>query len=683
MCQESAVDEQCNQPAQYSYLYRSSDPSATGLQPYDPANPPSDVAMTTTDRGVEVPFIVRQETGYQDRDQYTILTLYRPGEDWKPWAPQRQWNHKVLVTHGGGCGGSHRAGSAPLEDYAGTLPVTPGSEHSYIVALGRGFAVMSTALDNNGHNCNIAVQAESLLMAKERLIEQYGKVRHTIGTGCSGGALVQQQLANAYPGGIYDGLVVTCSYPDTLSPGAQFADYHLLRLYFEDTDRWGPGIVWTPAQWAAVEGHASHLNAVAADELLFKEAVDPTAECSGVSDEQRYHPDTNPGGARCSILDYMINVLGPRPESDWTPVERAVGRGFAGAPFGNVGLQYGLGALESGAITPAQFLDLNAEIGGLDIDSRLSSERLAGDDSALRNAYRSGAIDETNNLDTVPIIDHAGPDPGIAHDFSHTWWTRDRLMRAHGDYDNHVLWFGQAPLIGDPAWAVEALLAMDRWLGAIEADRGAKPLAQKIVDAKPADIQDRCESAPGVELVGVVCNNPELQTRYGTPRTVAGGNPTSDALKCQLKPLRREDYGVTFSDAQWTQLQATFPTGVCDWTKPGVGQQDTIPWLTYQRANGRVIYGGRPLGDPPASESCNGRRTIGIVLPRVLRARRRQARLLLGGKTVARFGSHVVARAKVGGRRARTLRFRVVGRTRAGKRWQQVRTARLCAGRRR
>jgi hypothetical protein len=37
---------------------------------------------------------------------------------------------------------------------------------------------------------------------------------------------------------------------------------------------------------------------------------------------------------------------------------------------------------------------------------------------------------------------------------------------------------------------------------------------------------------------------------------------------------------------------------VCDYTKPPVGQQPTIAWLTYQDANGDVIYGGTPL--PPA-----------------------------------------------------------------------------------
>lgn len=589
-CQEKARDKQCNQPAEYSYLYKSTDDDETELQPYDPKNPPDDVAETTTDEDITVPFIVRVEKGYQDRDQYQILSLFQPGKKWSRWRPQKQWNNKLLITHGGGCGGNYSVGRPRFDDYSGTIPPTPGYTQSYVNALSRGFAVGATALNNNGHNCNLVVQAESMLMMKERLIERYGDLRYTIGTGCSGGSITQQQVANAYPLGVYDGLVVTCAYPDSLSTGAQFADYHLLRKYFEDNSRWGPGVVWTPSQWAAVEGRPDPVNAVAADEFFFKGATNPIGDC--VPPEHAYHPDTNPGGVRCSVLDYMINVLGPRPESVWTDVEKRAGRGFAGAPFANTGIQFGLEALNQGTITPGQFLDLNEKIGGFGINAEQVPERLAGDDFSIANAYRSGAINEGNNLDSVAIIDHAGPDPGIAHDYVHTWWMRDRLERDQGHVGNYVLWFGPSPLVGDFEWANEAMLAMDRWLAAVEADKSKKSRAQKIVDDKPADIVDRC--------AGGVCEQ-YLATRYGTPRTVAGAPKEGDVNKCQLRAPDRADYPLTFTDADFARLQEIFPQGVCDWTKPGVGQQGAAPWMTYQDKRGRVVYGGRPL--PPAPRS--------------------------------------------------------------------------------
>src|SRR4029077_6493496 len=136
-----------------------------------------------------------------------------PGKAWSRWAAQRQWNHKLVITGGGGCGVSFKPGNAPPNYLRGTIPSTPGYTQSYVTALGKGFAVMSTALDNTGHNCNLATEAESLVMAKEHLIESYGTLRYTIGTGCSGGSLVQQQVANAYPG-IYQGILPQCSFPD-------------------------------------------------------------------------------------------------------------------------------------------------------------------------------------------------------------------------------------------------------------------------------------------------------------------------------------------------------------------------------------------------------------------------------------------------------------------------------------
>jgi hypothetical protein len=596
-CQAGAIDAKCNQPPEYTLLYRSTDPTQNGLQAYDPANPPTDVATTTTDQGVSVPFIVRQERGFQDRDEYKILTLFQPGQPWEPWAPQPQWNHKVLVTHGGGCGGDYQPGGAPLDDYAGTIPANPAFEQSYVAALGRGFAVMSAALDNNGHNCNITVQAESLMMAKERLVEQYGLIRYTIGTGCSGGSLVQQQVSNAYPG-IYQGLLTTCAYPDTFSAGAQFADYHMLRTYFEDPSRWGDGIAWTPAQFAEVEGHQTHANAVAADELLFKAATNPEGSC--VAANLVYDSDSNPGGVRCGILDYLLNILGPRPPQVWSANETRVGHGFGGSFIDNVGIQYGLEALQQLEITPAQFVDLNGKIGGLDIDIQPSPARIAADSPALTNAYRSGSINDGSHLDSVPIIDAYGADPGIAHDTVHTWWMRWRLDRDHGNHDNHVIWAGPAPLVGDPNYTVQSLVAMDRWLSQMEQDTSVTPLAQKLVANKPADIHDQCSDGAGNKVLDDIC--PGIPV-YGTPRTVAGDVDTADTMKCQLKPLdRNDDYGplgaLTFTDAQWAQLEAAYPDGVCDYSKPPVGVQPTLTWLTYQDAAGNVVYGGTPL--PPA-----------------------------------------------------------------------------------
>lgn len=598
-CQDAAVDAQCNQPPEYSYLYKSTNPLQVDLLPYDPENPPSDVATATTDDGVTLPFIVRQELGYQNRDQYRILTLFRPGEDWQPWAPQAQWNHKLLITHGGNCGVSFTPGSAPLKDYSGTFPDGFPLEQSYVTALGRGFAVLSAALANTGHNCDVPLAAEALMMAKERLVEQYGELRYTIGTGCSGGSIAQATIANAYPG-IYQGLLTMCSYPDSLSAGLQFADYHLMRLYFEDPAKWGQGVIWLPTQWGDVEGHLTHINAVVADEGLFKAATNPVGDCYG---EQSYHPETNPGGIRCSIIDAMAHIFGLREPAVWSTTEQAAGRGFAALPLGNLGVQYGLEALQGGRITPAQFVDLNVKIGGLDIDIQPQAERTRADHRAIANTYRSGAVNVATNLNTVPIINFVGPEPGIAHDSVHAWWTRWRLDREHGNHDNHVMWAGPTPLIGDVNYVYQGITAMDRWLAAIEQDASGRPIAEKIVANKPADITDQCSDGLGQKILGEVCVDIVLPVyAYGTPRTIAGDDIYGYSLECQLKPFSRDDdYGlIPFTEEQWQALEAVFPDGVCDYSKPPVNLQPTVTWLKYRDDSNRVIVGGEPLPPVPA-----------------------------------------------------------------------------------
>ena len=377
-CEPGATDAACNKATSYSYVYKSTDNSKTGLQPYDPANPPTDVATTTTQTGTTVPFIVRVETGYEDRDQYQIAALFQPHKAWSALAPQPQFNHKLLITHGVSCGVDHQTGTAPsVTSYNPSpvsSPIVPTADSGQY-ALGQGFALMSTALDYSGHNCDLPLQAESLMMAKEHLINTYGTLRYTIGTGCSGGSLAQQWIANAYPG-IYQGILPTCSFPDAWGTATQFLDYHLMLAYFNNPSKWGPGVAWTPTQEADAEGHISTANSVVSDNAQWHVAV-ATDKCSGVSDAQRYNAQTNPGGVRCDIQDAAINVFGPDPAADWSAAEKTVGHGFAVPPIDNVGVQYGLSALQQGKITPAQFIDLNAKVGGVDIDTNPTAARIA------------------------------------------------------------------------------------------------------------------------------------------------------------------------------------------------------------------------------------------------------------------------------------------------------------------
>ena len=646
-CFEGALDAQCNRPPRYAFFYKST--GGGSLRAYDPDNPPSDVATTTTDQGKTVPFIVRQETGALDRDEYRIAVLYDPKKPWAPWAPQDGYNNKLVITHGFSCDTHYQQAAAP------DVLNEP--------ALARGFAVMSHALDYAGHNCNILTQAESLIMTKERVVEQYGEIRYTIGTGCSGGGLVQQQVANAYPG-LYQGITPACSFTDAWSSAMQYVDYVGMRNYFENPGKWGTGVAWGPDDIAAVEGHPNPVNAITFTEVI-PFSGEPTRSCPGVPSSQVYDENTNPNGVRCTLQDYMVNIFGRRGPDRWEAVEKKLGRGFAGRPFDNVGIEYGRKALANGTITPEQFVDLNVKIGGGDIDATLGPDRIEADRPALERVYRSGAVNQATHLDQVAIIDLRGPDPGAFHDVYRTYAMRARLEREHGHAHNQVLWRGQVPLLGDSNFASQAIVAMDRWLAAVERDKRKVPLAQKIVEDKPEDLGPRCTNGAGVELPAAECD--AVVQSYSSPRIEAGMPYADDTVKCELRPLRRSSYyPVQFTDAQWAELEKAFPKGVCDYSEPGVDRVPTVPWLTYRNGPG-----GRPLGAPPVSKavSCLRGKSRTVAVSRKVRGERARSISVSanGPVKLRRRGSKLFAVVDIRKLKGETLALRITRRLASGK----------------
>ena len=624
-CQDTARDKKCNEPARYDLLYRSTDPLATELKPYDPAHPPTDVATTRTDQRVTVPFIVRRERGYQDRDRYTILTLFRPGRPWKAWKPQRQWNHKLLVTHGGGCGASYSPGAPPLDDYSGTFEGVPAVTPSYITALGRGFAVISTALDNTGHNCNVALNAESVMMAKERLVERYGTLRYTIGTGCSGGSIAQHTVANAYPG-IYQGLITTCSYPDTFTAGAQFADYHLLRLYFEDPTRWGPGVAWLPTQMAQVEGHLTHVNAVVADEGLFKAALDPAHDCGGTLDPKpgdpttRYDAATNPGGVRCSVLDLLVNPLGRRPRSVWG----AAGEGGRLRVRWHPVLQHGRALRARRAqdrwhhalpVRRPQRQDrrarrrLEADRGADRRRPRLDRERLPHGPDQRGQQPRRRRHDQPR-----------WPGPGDRARLRPRLLDRGAAARRPGAHrqPRHVVRPDAAdrrPRLGQRGPGQDGRLAGTRRARPVRQAAGPQG-RRRPARRRHRPLRDRRARSGLHDSPSSRCCRP-VSPRHGRWRV---GRWPNDNVACRFQPLEKVDLGllaIVLTDAERATLRSVFPHGVCDWSKPGVGQGPAQTWLRYDARGGGVAYGGRNLRRVPR------RSATGVMSPSFIAMLRR------------------------------------------------------------
>jgi hypothetical protein len=77
---------------------------------------------------------------------------------------------------------------------------------------------------------------------------------------------------------------------------------------------------------------------------------------------------------------------------------------------------------------------------------------------------------------------------------------------------------------------------------------------------------------------------------YSNPRHEAGGPLAANVLKCQLKPIDAKDYRVQFSAAERTRLDAIFPAGVCDWSKPGVNQTTVVPWASFGPSPKNLVF---------------------------------------------------------------------------------------------
>src|SRR5439155_1709699 len=121
-----------------------------------------------------------------------------------------------------------------------------------------------------------------------------------------------------------------------------------------------------------------------------------------------------------------------------------------------------------GSISPAQFVDLNAKIGSRDIDYNVQPTRVAADPFALTAAYRSGFVNEGNNLDQVPIIDTPGYIPGDRYEIHDN--AKSRALRAHldhfnGNHDSQVLWYGLEGRFQNNFGT------MDAWLTNVENDQ--------------------------------------------------------------------------------------------------------------------------------------------------------------------------------------------------------------------
>jgi hypothetical protein len=575
------TDVDCSAPTKIIYLYMPV--GGTALIPLpNPTSLPSNVAMTTSLNGATVPFVVRLETGTMDRGIYQNALLFDPTSDPPPtpFTPPRGWNHLLLAQHGAGCpGGWYIQGATQ------GVNILTGTN---LQRLGEGWGIFINTLQNPSTSCNIIVAGEAAMMGKEHFIETFGVPNYTLSTGGSGGAITSEGIGNTFPG-LFDGILIAAAFPDTLAIPMSGADGHLLAHYFTVTNPAG----FTLDQQVAVSGYKGQQAWY--DAANQSGRIDPVPGrvdipgyssavwSSAVPQALRYNPTTNPGGARPTMFDWVRNVYG----------REATGFGFGLSPFDNVGVQYGLAALNSGAITTTQFLDLNQGIGGVDHDYNYVPNRSMGDIGAIMRVYQSGAnMDGSGGLRNIPVFDMGSYNDTSGYHYQ--WYRfaiRERLRQSNGDVGNHVMWRGSSVPFAK-AWTL-----LNMWVAAVKADHSSTSDHQKVLNHRPPVLVDGCWPSTSQFVAepqtlssqpNTTCNT--VYPSWTNPRFVAGGPLQANIYKCQLKPINPADYTVNFTSAELVRLNSIFPNGVCDWSKPGVNQTGVVTWPSFGPSPDNLVF---------------------------------------------------------------------------------------------
>lgn len=610
----------CAADRRFDYRYRSTSDQWVALA--DPTAPlPADVAMTTTLDGQTVPYVVRWERGTLNRFIYSVAMLV-PQTETDPAEPDDSlWNGRLVFSLQGGVAIGHTQGS------------TSTSAMLFDQALRLGYAVVnSTGLRTNTHY-NLQLGGETALMLKEHFIEGHGVPGYTVAVGGSGGA-IQQYVYGQNHRGLLDAAIPQYSYSDMITQTIHVGDCELLEHYFDVTDKANPR--WKDIdQRRKIEG----LNALLEPRMSSGEAQQWTLLYAlygalGLNAPERAPGASVPAISECRRAWFGLTPLLLNPTftdvddldklaqgsagidfthaGDLVNIYGVDDAGFGRSPWSNRGVQYGLTAVADGTLTPAEFLDLNAQVGswkepgdmapegfpfvgGLDLlnfdpwsarnihsspDGGVTpAPRRTGNAAAIRAAYTSG-MRFVGDIG-IPIIDwrHYLEGELDMHHSHQSFATRRRIEQARGDASNQVIWFTDANPQREFDQTPEAFAVIDEWMTNIRQhpDRG-------VAGNKPPLAVDRCFETDGSEIAsgehvwdGILDDElPGACTKrfpvFKTTRIVAGGPIEGGIFECQLQSLGEAVEAGLYGDwapnePERARLAEIFPEGVCDWAR--------------------------------------------------------------------------------------------------------------------
>jgi len=589
----------------------------------DPAAVPADAEKILL-RGKEENFVVRLERGTINRFIYSIAMLapYAESLDKPSKLNLKAWNKKLLYKFHGGVGIGHWQGEYKLS-----------KDHAlFYDALKKGFAVAFSTGTVTSTHYNMQLSEETALMLKAHFIATYGKPKYTIGLGGSGGA-IQQYIIGQNNQSILDGAIAQLSYPDMITQTIHIADCELLERYF-DTEytlnplsRWGD---WT--QRTLIEGLAANNTADIPPWNANPYAPSPGLdECingwRGIVQNLINPFRTDPAYIQAlQIYRYPADVIANTKWSHWNDLGNIYPQdenGVAYSTWDNIGVQYGLRELKSGAIDASEFLQINACVGGWRQPQEMTigeypwnpdgtqldpwdqanmnvnpftcrfgdvAPRTQGNLQAMHAAYTSGQVFQGEI--EIPILDiRWNLEPVLnMHHLQGSFSVRARMAKHNDHFNNQIIWIADCSDL-DPVKLTDncaydptptALDVMDQWLTNLRADDDNQKMP-------PSEAVDTCFDDSGTVIYagadawnGVIDNKPKGPCSdhfaiYSTSRQQAGGDFRADIFKCALKSLSQAiddgDYGdVVFTPLQLLVLNNIFPQGVCDYKQDDFGK---------------------------------------------------------------------------------------------------------------
>lgn len=617
------LSKDCSIEPYVEFVYRTTGGKWSPLP--DDGSRPADLATTELSDGRTVDFIIRQERGTINRFIYSFATLAELGDE--PWsAATTNWNGRLLFQFQGGVAIGHTQGGVS------------SSRALQLEPLKKGYAVIYSTGTRTDTHYNLQVGGETALMVKEHFIKRFGVPEYTVAIGGSGGGIQQYVYSQNHPD-LLDAGVPQYSYPDMVTQTIHIGDCELLEYYMDATDRGN-------AKWQVTANRSwlVGLNATdaypdpfaGAKQMLGYSTAPGMTECipawrgltplvmnplfGGVPNQQLMQPAGVMNTVQWTHYDDLRNIYG------------LDGNGNPRTLYDNVGVQYGLKALTDGHITKAEFLKLNAQVGGwkhpsdmvqegfpfigsladvqgdpskfdpwsfrnmtLSPDGQQPAPRTTGDLQAIEAAYDSGMVFDGNL--NMPVIDarHYLEEVLDMHNSHQSFSTRQRIINKMGNADNQLIWFTDTRPTdisdpdepepreeSDPTW--EALEVLHEWLMNIRDNPD-----QSIADNKPSNAVDACYNTDGTLIAegddvwnGILGNETagactQKFKTYTTSRMVAGGPIEGSVFKCSLKPvataLTDNTYReVTFTEVEVDHLNEIFQNGVCDYSQPDQGR---------------------------------------------------------------------------------------------------------------